>query len=179
MIIIIFNLCAPNKFRLSYNLQHYGIVDISLDSLRELNIVNYKSFINAIETINRSGDYQLFKIHSSVMLTKKEYTKIERIIKGKKNDKNNEVQFIIYHSYRLTGKVIDEENTPIPNVSVIIDDTRIGMLTDDEGTFSIGIPKGAKYLLICQKSEYKSEKYNLKDITKNERGDLVIKLESK
>jgi hypothetical protein len=179
VIIIIFNLCSANKLHLSYNLQHYGIVEISLDSLRESNIVNYKSFGNAYETINRSGDSQLFKIYSSVMLTKKEYGKIERIIKGKKEDRNNQVEFIIDHSYRLSGKVLDEGNTPIPNVSVIIDDTRIGMLTDDEGTFSLGIPKGAKYLLIYPNSEYKSVKYNLRDVAKHEGDDLVFKLKSK
>lgn len=47
---------------------------------------------------------------------------------------------------KITGKVVDKTGTPIPGVSVAIKGTTIGMITDNQGSFSMILPEGAKTL---------------------------------
>lgn len=44
----------------------------------------------------------------------------------------------------ITGRVIDETEQPLPGVTVVIDNTTIGTITDSKGIFSLSIPIDAK-----------------------------------
>jgi len=47
----------------------------------------------------------------------------------------------------ITGKVIDDKGTPLPNVSVIIKGTLSGTITKEDGSYSLAIPSNAKSLI--------------------------------
>ena len=48
----------------------------------------------------------------------------------------------------VTGKVTDAVGVPVAGASVIIQNTRTGTVTKDDGTFSINVPANARTLVI-------------------------------
>lgn len=48
----------------------------------------------------------------------------------------------------VSGKVTDENGNPIPGASVVIQNTKTGTVTKDDGTFSITVPERARNLVI-------------------------------
>jgi TonB-linked SusC/RagA family outer membrane protein len=48
----------------------------------------------------------------------------------------------------VTGKVLDDKGTPLPNVSIQIKGTQAGTVTNTEGTFSLSVPANSKILVI-------------------------------
>ncbi|MCU0644221.1 MAG: SusC/RagA family TonB-linked outer membrane protein, partial [bacterium] len=55
---------------------------------------------------------------------------------------NNPVQ----QEKKITGKVTDQAGSPIPGVSVVVKGTTTGIITDNEGNFSMMVPEGAGIL---------------------------------
>lgn len=50
----------------------------------------------------------------------------------------------------ITGKVLDENNQPMPGVTIIVDDTTNGTMTGSDGTFTLGgVPSGATVIVSC------------------------------
>lgn len=50
----------------------------------------------------------------------------------------------------ITGKVLDENNQPMPGVTVIVDGTTNGTMTGSDGTFTLGgVPSGATVIVSC------------------------------
>lgn len=47
----------------------------------------------------------------------------------------------------IKGKVVDHENQPLPGVTVLLDSTRIGTVTDTAGCFVLPLPKEKGYLM--------------------------------
>jgi TonB-linked SusC/RagA family outer membrane protein len=47
----------------------------------------------------------------------------------------------------ITGKVTDDKNTPLPNVSVIVKGTNTGTSTKEDGTYSLNVPANARILV--------------------------------
>lgn len=47
----------------------------------------------------------------------------------------------------ITGRVVDEQNKPIPGVSIYGKDTNIGTSTDDQGNYSLAVPASVQILL--------------------------------
>lgn len=47
----------------------------------------------------------------------------------------------------ITGKITDENGSPIPNVSVIVKGTRVGTITKADGTYSLLVPANASVLV--------------------------------
>ena len=48
---------------------------------------------------------------------------------------------------KLSGKVYDERGIELPGVSVSIKNTKIGVITDSEGKFSLNAPLGSQTLV--------------------------------
>lgn len=46
----------------------------------------------------------------------------------------------------ITGKVTDSDGQPLPGVSIIVEGTTVGTVTNNDGTFSLSIPDNAKIL---------------------------------
>lgn len=44
---------------------------------------------------------------------------------------------------KVTGKVVDESNMPIPGASIVIKGTTVGVATDIDGAFTLNVPVGA------------------------------------
>ena len=50
----------------------------------------------------------------------------------------------------ITGKVLDENNQPMPSVTIIVDGTTNGTMTGPDGTFTLGgVPSGATVIVSC------------------------------
>lgn len=50
----------------------------------------------------------------------------------------------------ITGKVLDENNQPMPGVTIIVDGTTNGTMTGHNGTFTLGgVPSGATVIVSC------------------------------
>lgn len=50
----------------------------------------------------------------------------------------------------ITGKVLDENNQPMPGVTIIVDGTNNGTMTGSDGTFTLGgVPSGATVIVSC------------------------------
>jgi len=47
----------------------------------------------------------------------------------------------------VTGRVTDEANNPLPNVSILIKGTNTGTVSKENGTFSLVVPTNAKTLI--------------------------------
>jgi hypothetical protein len=48
----------------------------------------------------------------------------------------------------VTGRVTDANGAPIPNASVVIQNTRTGTVTKEDGSFSISVPANGRTLII-------------------------------
>lgn len=51
-------------------------------------------------------------------------------------------------SYTLTGKITDTRNLPLPGVTVRIDGTKLGVVTDNSGVFTLRLPQPSGTLII-------------------------------
>lgn len=50
----------------------------------------------------------------------------------------------------ITGKVLDDNNQPMPGVTIIVDGTTNGTMTGPDGTFTLGgVPSGATVIVSC------------------------------
>lgn len=58
------------------------------------------------------------------------------------------VAFAIAQSRVVTGSVIDGQGEGLPGAQVMIKGTMIGVVTEDDGTFSLEVPEGSTYLVI-------------------------------
>lgn len=52
------------------------------------------------------------------------------------------------NSVTLTGQVIDQSNTPLPGVTVLVKGTKLGTSTDPEGNFKLSLPQQENTILI-------------------------------
>jgi len=55
---------------------------------------------------------------------------------------------LIAQTRTLTGKIRDVDGQPIANASVIVKGTKVGTITDTDGSYSLNVPVGAKTLVI-------------------------------
>ena len=72
---------------------------------------------------------------------------------------------------KLTGKVNDAENSPIPGATVMIKGTNVGTITDGDGNFSFDAPADAKTLVISFVG------YKGQEITIGTKASFAVKLE--
>jgi len=60
----------------------------------------------------------------------------------------------------VKGVVVDENNQPLSNVSVIILGQQLGKFTSDSGTFSLKVPANKAFALVFSYTGYKTEQQN-------------------
>ncbi|MDY6385649.1 MAG: carboxypeptidase-like regulatory domain-containing protein, partial [Bacteroidales bacterium] len=81
---------------------------------------------------------------------------------------------------KITGKVIDENNQPMPGVTVLVERTTNGTMTDEKGTFVLGnVPDNAVVVVSCigyvtQKFKDSKTEYNVKLVPDTEVLDEVV-----
>lgn len=49
----------------------------------------------------------------------------------------------------ITGKVSDDKGVPLPNVSILVKDTRVGTTSKEDGSYSLSVPSTAKVLVFA------------------------------
>lgn len=77
----------------------------------------------------------------------------------------------------VSGKVIDENENPIPNVSVIILGQQKGITTSDSGTFSLKVVADKAFALVFSHTGYKSVQQNFL-LNEGEQEKVTIRLET-
>src|SRR5688572_30832923 len=77
---------------------------------------------------------------------------------------------ILAQEKTLTGKVTDENGSPIQNVSVVVKDTKIGTVTKPDGSFVLNVPSNATTLVISSVS------YETQNVTIGSSNVLEVKL---
>jgi hypothetical protein len=75
----------------------------------------------------------------------------------------------------VLGKVIDENENPLPGVSITILGKQSGIVTSDSGTFRIKVPAEKAFALIFSYSGYRDEQKNFY-LSENEEEQLTVKL---
>ncbi len=78
----------------------------------------------------------------------------------------------------LSGKVSDEENNPLPKVSVTILGRQTGIITSDSGSFRLKVPAGKAFAVLFSYSGYRTEQHNFL-IKENEEKYITIHLEQR
>ncbi|HSQ44742.1 MAG TPA: TonB-dependent receptor, partial [Ginsengibacter sp.] len=76
----------------------------------------------------------------------------------------------------VSGKVIDENENPLPGVSVTILGKENGIVTSDSGTYSIKVPAEKAFALIFSFTGYRDEQKNFY-LSENEEEQLTVKLD--
>jgi TonB-linked SusC/RagA family outer membrane protein len=77
---------------------------------------------------------------------------------------------ILAQEKTLTGKVTDENGSPIQNVSVLVKDTKIGTVTKADGSFILNVPSTATTLVISSVS------YETQNVTIGTSNVIEVKL---
>lgn len=76
----------------------------------------------------------------------------------------------------VTGKVVDENEQPIANVSVMILGRRTGTATSDSGTFRLQAPADKAFAIVFSYTGYKTEQRNFL-LNEQEEERIVVRLE--
>lgn len=76
----------------------------------------------------------------------------------------------------VSGKVIDENENPLPNVSVIILGRQTGITTNDSGYFHLKVPADKAFAIVFSYTGHKTEQKNFL-LNENEQETINIRLE--
>ncbi|MDR3712165.1 MAG: TonB-dependent receptor [Puia sp.] len=76
----------------------------------------------------------------------------------------------------VSGKVLDENENPLPGVSVIVLGRQSGIMTSDSGTFHIRVPAGKAFALVFSFTGYKTEQQHFL-LNEGEEERTVVRLE--
>ncbi|HXB44305.1 MAG TPA: carboxypeptidase-like regulatory domain-containing protein, partial [Puia sp.] len=76
----------------------------------------------------------------------------------------------------ISGKVFDENETPLAKVSVIILGRQTGLSTSDSGTFRMKVPVEKAFGLVFSYAGYKTEQRNFL-LIENEQEQVIVRLE--
>jgi TonB-linked SusC/RagA family outer membrane protein len=71
---------------------------------------------------------------------------------------------------KITGKVLGEDGEPLPGVSVMIKDSKTGTVTDDQGAYSINLPKLPGVLV------FTSAGYVSRDVNFTKAGNFTVNM---
>jgi hypothetical protein len=80
-------------------------------------------------------------------------------------------------SATITGRVIDENEMPLANVSVVILGQQKGISTSDSGRFSIKVPADKAIALVFSSTGYKTTQQNF-ILNEGEQEQITIRLET-
>src|SRR5687768_17315950 len=76
----------------------------------------------------------------------------------------------------VSGKVVDENENPLGNVSVMILGRQKGIATSDSGAFRLQVPADRAFAIVFTYTGYKTEQRNFL-LNENEEERIVIRLE--
>lgn len=86
-------------------------------------------------------------------------------------DTSNEVQQ--QKKYKITGTVLDEDNLPLPGVSIVLKGTKDGVSTDMDGKFEFSQGLEANNMLVFSYLGYDTKYYKITDSAKDTQ-DITI-----
>ncbi|HVS96908.1 MAG TPA: carboxypeptidase-like regulatory domain-containing protein, partial [Puia sp.] len=77
----------------------------------------------------------------------------------------------------VSGRLVDENDKPLPGVSVTILGRQSGLVTTDSGTFRIKVPADKAFALVFSFTGYRTEQRNFL-LNENEEEHIVVRLET-
>ena len=87
-------------------------------------------------------------------------------------DKDEKVGVIAQNKVVLSGTVTDKHGTPLPQVTIAVENTTSGTYTDDNGRYSLPITPG-KHTLVVSYVGYQTLKTSL-NIQQNKKADFTL-----
>jgi hypothetical protein len=79
-------------------------------------------------------------------------------------------------SATLSGRILDENESPLPRVSVVVLGKQTGTVTSDSGTFRIRVPAEKAFALVFSFTGYKTEQRNFL-LNEKEEEHIVVRME--
>ena len=76
----------------------------------------------------------------------------------------------------VSGKVLDENENPLPHVSIVILGRQTGITTNDTGYFRIKVPADRSFALVFSYTGYKTEQKNFL-LNENEKETVTLRME--
>lgn len=76
----------------------------------------------------------------------------------------------------VSGKVVDDNEKPLPNVSVMILGRQTGITTNDSGTFRLEVPADRAFALVFSHTGHRTEQKNFL-LNENEEETLTVRME--
>ncbi|MGB8195172.1 MAG: TonB-dependent receptor [Chitinophagaceae bacterium] len=87
-----------------------------------------------------------------------------------------QLSFAQKRSATVSGKVVDENEKPLPDVSVVILGRQSGIITNDSGSFRIQVPADRAFALVFTFTGYKTEQRNFL-LNDKEEERIVVRME--
>jgi hypothetical protein len=78
---------------------------------------------------------------------------------------------------KLTGKIVNDRNEPLPGVSVKVAENNQGTTTNAEGTYSLSLAPGNKYTLLITAIGYESKSVSDVEVVAGQTNDLNVALD--
>ncbi len=76
----------------------------------------------------------------------------------------------------IKGKVVDDKGFTLPGATIMIKNTKLGVVTDVDGKFKIEIPKMDSIILIVSFIGFKTQNVSISNDASNDEKELVVKL---
>ncbi len=82
------------------------------------------------------------------------------------------ISLLAQNTIKLTGKVLNERNEPVPGATILIEGSGKGIPADIEGRFSLSLEAGKKYTIIISAVSYESK--SISEVIVGEGADNVL-----
>src|SRR5688500_3677347 len=76
----------------------------------------------------------------------------------------------------VSGKVVDDNENPLPNVSIMILGRQTGITTNDSGSFRLEVPADRAFALIFSHTGHRTEQKNFL-LNENEEETFTVRME--
>ncbi len=89
------------------------------------------------------------------------------------------IQSFSQNLVKITGKILNEKNEPLPNATILINNSTKGIQADVEGRFSLSLESGKKHTLTISSVGYKTKIVSDVEVMNNIENTIDIILEQK
>jgi len=95
------------------------------------------------------------------------------------NDLGPKIQKENQYKYFIDGKIVDSQNKPLKNISVILKGTQTGQVSGQDGSFKLGVPPASKALVFVGK-EYDKLEIDIENLdTLSNTSNFIVTLDPK
>jgi TonB-dependent starch-binding outer membrane protein SusC len=93
---------------------------------------------------------------------------------GKNPDKKNTIEIKEFYQIEIKGRVVDQKGEPLPGVTIVVEGTTIGTVTNIDGYYSLEVPEGG--ILVFSFIGFESRR---ESVTNQSEINIVLKEDAK